>query len=179
MAKADGLWFRADGSPAEMLRVQTGQRGFVEPLSKERGDAAAGKIELGFVADSAARIHPIYLLADALPAWAAPGRAGVLNVLVEESAPESVAVPRTCVVMDGLQSVVFVRDAQDAGRFLKVEVEPGATDGEWVEAKGLVAGMAVVQDGAYELKLAFSSSGGQKKATGHFHADGQFHEGEH
>jgi hypothetical protein len=34
-------------------------------------------------------------------------------------------------------------------------------------------------DGAYELKLAAPSSGTTQRAAGHFHADGQFHEGEH
>jgi biotin carboxyl carrier protein len=181
VAQDKRLWFRADGVSAEMTKVRGGQRGFVEPPGKERGEAAAGTIELGFATDDAARVHPVYLLPSALPAWAAPGRAGVLTVVVEERADARVALPRACVVMDGLNSVVFMRDATDADgdRFLKVDVTLGATDGEWVEVEGLAEGAVVVLDGAYELKLAAPSSGGQKKAAGHFHADGQFHEGTH
>jgi multidrug efflux pump subunit AcrA (membrane-fusion protein) len=132
-------------------------------------------------ADAAARIQPLYLVPEELPAWAAPGRAGVLSVEVEESAPESVALPHACVVTDGLRSVVFTRDAKEGHRFSQREVTLGASDGEWGEVKGLEPGAAVVLDGAYELKLAApaSAGGGQKKAAGHFHADGQFHEGEH
>jgi hypothetical protein len=74
---------------------------------------------------------------------------------------------------------VFGRDAKAGDRFLRTEVARGASDGEWVEVKGLKAGAAVVLDGAYELKLASPASGGRQKAAGHFHADGQFHEGEH
>jgi hypothetical protein len=179
VTRADGLWFRADGVSSEMTRVRAGQDGFVEPLGKAKGDAARGKIELGLAADDVARIQPLYLPMQALPAWALPGRAGVLSVVVEESAPESVALPQACVVLDGLKNVVFVRDGKDDDRFLKYEVALGAGDGEWVEVKGLEAGAAVVLEGAYELKLASPASGGQKKAAGHFHADGQFHEGGH
>ena len=36
----------------------------------------------------------------------------------------------------------------------------------------------IVCEGAYELKLALPSAGA-KKESGHFHADGTFHTGEH
>lgn len=179
VTRADGLWFRAEGVSSELTRVRTGQSGFVEPLGRVPGEVVRGEIELGLSADAAARTQPLYLLMQALPAWALPGRAGVLSVVVEESEPESIALPQACVVSDGLKRAVFVRDAKDGDRFLTVEVTLGASDGEWVEVRGLAAGAAVVLEGAYELKLASPASGGEKKAAGHFHADGQFHEGEH
>ena len=180
VARADGLWFRADGVPAEMVRVRTGQRGFVESLAKDQ--RTEGRVEVGFAADATARIQPLYLTMETPPEWAMPGRAGVLSVVLEESAAESLAVPHGCVVMDGLQSVVFTRDAKEKSSFFKREVTLGASDGDWVEVQGLEPGAAVVLDGAYELKLAAPSAAGggeKKKAAGHFHADGQFHEGEH
>lgn len=179
VTRADGLWFRAEGVSSELTRVRTGQDGFVEPLGKAKGDAAHGKLELGLAADAAARTQPLYLLMQTLPEWALPGGAGVLSAVVAESEPESLALPEACVVVDGLARVVFVRDAKDGDRFLRTEVSLGASDGEWVEVKGLKAGAAVVLDGAYELKLASPASGGRQKAAGHFHADGQFHEGKH
>ena len=179
VTRADGLWFRADGVSSELSRVRAGLNGFVEPLGREPGEAARGQIELGLAADAAARIQPLYLLPQKLPAWALPGRAGVLSVIVEEGKPESLALPQACVVTDGLKSVVFVRDAHDADRFIKREVVTGANDGDWVEVKGLEAGATVVLDGAYELKLAAPSASAPKKTAGHFHADGQFHEGKH
>lgn len=179
VTRADGLWFRADGVSSELSRVRAGLNGFVEPLGRVPATAARGQIEMGLAADAAARIQPLYLLPQSLPAWALPGRAGVLSVIVEEGKPESLALPQACVVNDGLKSVVFVRDAHDADRFIKREVVTGATDGDWVEVTGLEAGATVVLDGAYELKLAAPSASAPKKAAGHFHADGQFHEGKH
>jgi len=180
VVRAGRLWFRADGIPAEMSQVRDGQAGFVEPLAARGAQpSATGRVELGLAADDAARIHPLYLLAEAWPTWAGPGRSGVLNVIVAESAPEQVALPEACLVSDGLRQVVFVQDPHNAQRLIKRPVEIGASDGDWVAVEGVKDGERVVLDGAYELKLAAPSSGGSKRTAGHFHADGQFHEGEH
>ena len=176
VARADRLWFRADGIAAELTGVRDGQRGFVEPPAKDR--RTEGRVEIGLAAD---RVQPLYLVMDTPPEWAMPGRVGVLSVVTEESAPESVAVPNACIVTDGMRSVVFTRDADDPTRFFKREVTPGASDGDWTEVGGIRPGESVVLDGTYELKLAAPADGDapKKKAAGHFHADGQFHEGEH
>ncbi|HQA38924.1 MAG TPA: efflux RND transporter periplasmic adaptor subunit [Kiritimatiellia bacterium] len=180
VVRSDRLWFRADGIPAELGQVRDGQTGFVEPLTAHGAQPpAAGRVELGFATDDAVRIHPLYLLAGTWPDWAGPGRSGVLSVVIEESAPEQIALPEACVVTDGLRQIVFVRDPHDAQRLIKREIAPGASDGDWVAVKGVTAGEAVVLDGAYELKLAAPSAGTSQRAAGHFHADGQFHEGEH
>ncbi len=182
VAREDGVWFRADGVSAEMARVRDGQAGFVEPL---RGMPAAserteGVVSLGWIADAAARVRPVFLTPSRTPSWAMPGSVGVLNVVVEQSAAGSVAIPRACVVPDGLRSVVFVRDEKDADAFIRKEVVLGADDGEWVEVQRLAAGASVVLDGAYELKLAApSASASAPKKAGHFHADGQFYEDSH
>lgn len=180
VVRSDRLWFRADGIPAELGQVRDGQTGFVEPLTAHGAQPpATGRVELGFATDDAARIHPLYLISDTWPAWAGPGRAGVLSVAVAASAPEQIALPEACVVTDGLRQIVFVRDPHDAQRLIKREVALGASDGDWVAVEGVTAGEAVVLDGAYELKLAAPSAGTSQRAAGHFHADGQFHEGEH
>ena len=160
VVRADRLWFRADGIPAELGQVRDGQAGFVEPLTA-RGEQppATGHVELGFETDDKARIHPLYLTADTWPAWAGPGRASVLSVAVAASAPEQIALPEACVVTDGLRQIVFVRDPHDAQRLFKREVALGASDGDWVAVEGVTAGEAVVLDGAYELKLAAPSAG--------------------
>jgi len=179
VARADGLWFRADGVLSEMALVRTGQQGFVEPLSQLQAAAAYGKIELGLAADSTARTRPVYLALPAPPQWALPGSAGVLSVVTTDSGAESVALPLACVVEDGLRSIVFARDEQDPGRFYALEVELGSNDGDWVQVTGVEAGSTVVLAGAQALKLALPAQGAQQRAVGHFHADGQFHEGEH
>jgi cobalt-zinc-cadmium efflux system membrane fusion protein len=104
----------------------------------------------------------------------------VLSVVVEEAAAQAVALPLGCVVADGLRSVVFVQDVSNGNRFHRREVVLGASDGDWVEVKGVDSGAVVVLTGAYELKLATpSAAGSNKKAAGHFHADGVFHEAKH
>jgi len=180
VVRADRLWFHADGVPAELASVRDGQAGFVEPVTAyAKQPSATGRIEMGFATDDALRIHPLYLTSDAWPDWAGPGRAGVLSVVIAESAPEQIALPEACVVTDGLQSIVFVHDPHDAQRLIRRGVTLGARDGGWVAVEGVAAGEAVVLDGAYELQLAAPSSGTTRRAAGHFHADGQFHEGEH
>lgn len=181
--RPERIWFRADGLMVELSRVRSGLRGFMEPL--QGGGLSAdvrieGSVELGLTADVTRRVQPLYLQPERYEAWMAPGRAGVLSVVVEEPSPEAVAVPLGCVVADGLRSVAFVRDASDMDRFHRREVILGVSDGDWVEVKGIDAGAVVVLTGAYELKLAApSATGSNKKAAGHFHADGVFHEAKH
>lgn len=181
--RPERLWFHAEGLMAELSRVRTGLRGFMEPLQGGglSPDARVeGRVELGLTADASRRVQPLYLQPGSIEPWMAPGRAGVLSVLVEEPSPGAVAVPLGCVVTDGLKSVVFVRDASESSRFHRREVILGVSDGDWVEVKGIDAGSVVVLAGAYELKLAApSATGTNKKAAGHFHADGVFHEGKH
>ena len=60
----------------------------------------------------------------------------------------------------------------------KVETLP-ARQGK-TPVKGLTPGQTIVTKGGYELKYILpTGDAGSKKAAGHFHADGQFHEGEH
>ncbi len=174
------IWFRADGPEAELGAVRDGMNGFVEPL-KGTGSSdlrTAGRVELGFAVDAAARARPVYLRPSEAAPWMVAGRPGVLSVPVEESAKGAIAVPAGCVVADGLRSVVFVRDAAAAGRYRVCEVVVGASDGDWTEVAGVEEGATVVHHGAYELKLV-APSAAPRKAAGHFHADGQFHEGAH
>jgi len=87
---------------------------------------------------------------------------------------ETLAIPRSCVMRDGLNDVFFLRDPDDPDRALRIEAVLGASDGRWISIGNEVhEGDEVVLDGAYELVLA--SSGGMPKG-GHFHADGSFHE---
>lgn len=178
VARLDGLWFRADGVASEMAGVRDGLKGFVEPLHVGAEVAAHGVVELGLSLDSGQRIQPVHLLMEGRPGWALPGGLGVLSVVVAESEAEAVALPEAALVADGVRQVVFVRDGGEEERFFVVEVEPGVSNGEWVEVKGVAEGAQVVLDGAYELKLV-ALSGGAKQVMGHFHADGEFHEGEH
>jgi multidrug efflux pump subunit AcrA (membrane-fusion protein) len=176
------VWFRADGLMVDLARVRDGMRGFVEPFQGGGLSVdvrAEGRVELGLSAEVGRRVRPLYLRPERVADWMVQGRAGVLSAVVEESVADAVAVPLGSVVTDGLQSVVFVRDAANKNLFHRREVVPGVGDGDWVEVKGVSAGDEVVLNGSYELKLATPSAAGGNKAAGHFHADGNFHEAKH
>lgn len=110
------------------------------------------------------------------PPWARPGVAAALEV-APAGAEAELAVPRACVLRDGLKHVFFRRDPANKDRAIRVEADLGADDGRFVVLKsGVREGDEVVQDGAYLLMLA--SSGSAPKG-GHFHADGTFHADDH
>jgi cobalt-zinc-cadmium efflux system membrane fusion protein len=183
IVKPKCTWFHAEGLMAELSQVQAPLKGFMEPLQGgglSVNVRVAGRVEVGLVADTTRRVQSLYFLPEQHEPWMAPGRAGVLSVVVEEAAAHAIALPLGCVVSDGLRSVVFVQDASNGTRFHRREVVLGVSDGDWVEVKGVEAGAVVVLTGAYELKLATpSAAGSNKKAAGHFHADGVFHEAKH
>ena len=122
--------------------------------------------------------YPRNYIPDGAPK-ARPGERASADCVLDASAPESFAVPTAAIVRNGLDPVVFVRDEHDADTFLAVPVVPGASGSGWTAITGLDDPDAeVVTDGVYELKLALAAQSGNKKAAGHFHADGTFHEGE-
>ncbi|MCL1919805.1 MAG: hypothetical protein FWG50_01815 [Kiritimatiellaeota bacterium] len=183
VVREDGVWFRADGLVSELAGVCDGLRGCVTP-PKHGGTPCAtvaeGVVSVAWSADADTRTRPLYLTLNAHPPWVKPGVPGVLEIITEESGEAAVAVPVSCVVEDGLERVVFVRDAHNDEVFIRKEVSLGVSDGEWVEVTGVETGAVIVLHGAYELKLAFAATRGANapRAAGHFHADGQFHEGE-
>ena len=103
-----------------------------------------------------------------------------VRVTLEADAHETpvLCVPSAAVFRDGLSPSVFVRDEQDADRFVVQEVGLGAAAGGWTAVTGLADDADVVVQGVYELKQALPSLGGEKKVAGHFHADGKFHAGD-
>ena len=105
-----------------------------------------------------------------------PGVSAFLEVVLDASAAPGAAVPRSCIVQDGLEHVLFRRDPKKPNEVIRTEADMGMSDGRWVILNsGVMVGDEIVLDGAYELKLATSRSGIQQKG-GHFHADGSFHE---
>jgi hypothetical protein len=87
-------------------------------------------------------------------------------------------VPNSAIVEIDLAKYVFIRDSRSKNRFIAVSVSTGEKSGGWTNVAGLPDGdVEIVSKGAYQLKLAASSS--SKNTAGHFHADGTFHEGDH
>lgn len=178
VVNTQAIWFRGDALSEDALLIESGKKGFVEPVGRKRGQRSLpGLIERGIATEIPSRVHPVYLLPDTVPEWVLPGMAGTLHIVMSESSGHGVAVPDSCVITDGLKSVIFTRDTHDQERFVRQEVDMGVTQGEWVEVHGISPNIEVVKEGAYELNLI--ASGSQQKVMGHFHADGEFHEGEH
>jgi multidrug efflux pump subunit AcrA (membrane-fusion protein) len=82
------------------------------------------------------------------------------------------------VQQDGLAPVFFRRDPKDSNKAIRTNADLGIDDGRWVVVhSGLRAGDEIILDGAFQLMLASTQSGGTP-AGGHFHADGTFHSGD-
>ncbi len=134
-----------------------------------------GRVRLGV--GTADGLVPAYVLFENGAAPMIAGARGTAVCVLDENEKPHMAVPTDAIVTVGLQPTVFVQDAHHPDRFRAVAVTPGMRGGEWTAVEGLSEGATVVREGAYELKLALPSS--NAKPAGHFHADGQFHEGEH
>ena len=135
-----------------------------------------GRIRIGVGDDTG--LVPIFVLFDG-DVHALAGARSHAECVTDETEEAHAAVPSRCIVSVGLQPTVFVRDAHGEDRFTAVPVTPGVSGGGWTAVDGLPSRHCeVVSDGAYELKLALPAAGGNKP-SGHFHADGTFHEGDH
>jgi membrane fusion protein, heavy metal efflux system len=83
-----------------------------------------------------------------------------------EAPGDRLAVPRSAVIDDGGQRVVYVQAGGET--FARRPVVLGVVDGGWVEVtRGVAAGERVVSDGAYLVRLA--ATGGDELGHGHAH----------
>ena len=104
------------------------------------------------------------------------GESLYVTVETDETETPVACVPSAAVFRDGVTPSVFVRDEHDADLFVVKPIIPGRSVGGWVAVTGLDADDEVVSQGVYELRHALPAIG-EKKAAGHFHADGTFHAG--
>ena len=134
-----------------------------------------GSVRLGIGAENG--LVPAYVVFENAPD-AIIGARGTATVIIGGSGKVETAVPDSAIVEINLVKHVFIRDNHNKNRFIAISVTTGEKSGGWTNVTGLPEGhIEVVSKGAYQLKLASSSSG--KSAAGHFHADGTFHEGDH
>jgi len=109
---------------------------------------------------------------------AVPGESVYVTMEADKAETPVACVPSSAVFRDGVTPSVFVRDEHDADRFVVKPVVPGRSAAGWTAVAGLDEHDEVVARGVYELRHALPAVGGEKKAAGHFHADGTFHAGE-
>ena len=162
------LRFKALAAASDALRLK-------DSMPAKVGENA-GRIQLGVGDDSG--LVPVYVLFDS-EVSAIAGERGHAECVTDETERPHAAIPSKCIVSVGLQPTVFMKDPHDAERFIAIPVIPDASGGGWTAVEGLSPHKSeIVCEGGYELKLALPSAGATKE-SGHFHADGTFHTGEH
>ena len=181
----DGSWLETGASAIQIVRTQHLRfKALVtasDAINLKNGMSAKvgadlGKIRIGIGDDSG--LVPVYVLFDKDVNVLAGVRSRA-ECVTDEIEAEHIAVPSSCIVSIGLQPTVFVRDMHNHEQFIAIPVTPVSSGAGWTAVEGLPNHHCeVVNDGAYELKLALPASG-ESKPAGHFHADGTFHEGEH
>jgi len=181
IARATGLRFRAEALFADAPKLRDGLPARVTPLTAERRESFEGVISVGYTPQSAERVMPVFADVEHMPGWVRVAMPGVLKITTEKSKSDSVIIPRESVFESGLKQLVIVADSQHPGRYSIREVRTGISNGEEIEVTaGLHAGDKVVVAGVYQLRREFAgSSGAVKQEAGHYHADGEFHVGEH
>jgi RND family efflux transporter MFP subunit len=125
------------------------------------------------VADARTRMIQVEAIVPNESGALAHGMSAMAHVLVSESRNEEVLILARCVVLDGLEAIVFRRDPNAPDVVVRTPVELGARAAGRVEVlAGLLDGDAVVAHGVHQLKQAGL---GQVPQGGHFHADGTWH----
>lgn len=142
-------------------------------------DVMKGTVRIAPSAEPGQRTIDVLVVPDKVSAWARAGVTAQLEITIDQTARPVLAIPKAAIHRDGLVPVYFRRDPADANKAIRVEADLGLDDGRWVVVNsGLRLGDEVVLDGSYQLMLATATTGGASK-SGHFHADGTWHEGEH
>jgi multidrug resistance efflux pump len=168
--------FRATGLQADLSRLRTGLPALIYPPtsdSDKSNQPLAAELTIGLEADASQRTIELLAIPQTLADWTRPGVSAFLEVETSGTSAAELVVPRSSIVQDGLDHVLFRRDPNDPNKAIRMAADMGMTDGHWVVINsGLKIGDEVVLNGVYELKLATS---GQTAKGGHFHADGTFH----
>ncbi len=177
VVQPNSLRFRAVGLQSDLGRLRDGQTAFVVPPQGSGIDGTeviTGKLKVGLTGDPDQRTIELIVTPEKVAAWAKPGVSALLEIVVDGTGKEELAIPLASVVRDDLTHIFFRRDPSNADKVIRMEADLGVNDGKWIAVQsGVKAGDEVVLEGVYELKLA----GGGKGAGGggHFHADGTWH----
>jgi hypothetical protein len=178
LADPTKLRFRAQGPQSDLDQLRTGlPAAIVNPtVTGERAhEAIPTTLEMGLNADPEERTVDLFATPTESKDWTRAGVSAFLEIVTEQTADSTLAIPMSAVVRDGLTSVIFRRDPVNPDKAIRIDADLGINDGRWIAVNsGVREGDEVVLDGVYQLLLATS---GSIPKGGHFHADGTFHEG--
>ena len=148
----------------------------------DKTERFAGTLRVASQIDETTQARTIYFVPEKLSEKIYPGQIARLDVFSPEAADgKFVLVPNSAVIKVGVDDVVFVCDATDPNKFTARKVKTLPSRRGMTPVSDIHAGETVVSKGGYELKYVLPVDGNapKRKAAGHFHADGKFHEGEH
>ncbi len=175
------LEFKATAYASDSLNHSTAH--LVLPSSGGKQDhILEGNIRIAAQINPENQTRTLYFVPDQIPAEAFAGQVARLDLgEASDKKDDYIPVPNSAIVKVGVNDVVFLQDKDDDDLFLMVKVETLPARRGMTPAKGIKEGQLLVTKGGYELKYALPEADGAapKKAAGHFHADGKFHEGEH
>ena len=142
-----------------------------------------GTLRISAQIDEATQARTIYFVPEKADADIYPGQVARLEVFTPATEAEAafVPVPSSAVIKVGVDDIVFVCATADPNLFFARKVKTLPARRGMTPVKGVRIGETIVSKGGYELKYVLPVEGNapQRKAAGHFHADGKFHEGEH
>lgn len=182
--KPERLRFRASGLQSDLGVLRDGlPASIVPPTPTATGRAVpltqtmTGTVAIGLTGDPRERTVDLFVVPEELRAWAKAGVTAHLEIVLDPTARESLAIPLSAVQRDGLTPVIFRRNPDNMNEVERIEADLGTDDGRWVAvASGLRQGDQIVLDGAFQLMLATS---GSIQKGGHFHSDGTYHAEDH
>lgn len=147
----------------------------IVPASKAKAtERVAATMQVSPTGNANTRTFDIYAVpSDEDLQFVRPGMAVFLEIVTATTERRELAIPKSCVLPDGLDRVFFRRDPRDPNKVIRIVADLGSDNGLWVAVlSGIKDGDEVVAAGAFELVLASSN---QTPKGGHFHADGSWH----
>lgn len=187
VVQPERLRFRGSALQSDIGVLRNGQPATIVPPTPTRApglidmlDTMEGTLTIAPSGNAGERTIDLIVVPASIASWARNGIAAQLEIVTEESAEMTLAIPRAAVHRDGLVSVFFRRDPGDANKAIRIEADLGINDGRWIVVNsGLRLGDEVVLDGSFQLMLATATAAGGMPRGGHFHADGTFHADDH
>jgi multidrug resistance efflux pump len=172
-----GVVFRSIASQADQQIFRPGQRARIySPDDASRTRTLPALVGLSPEASFRTRSFDLLLLPQGRADWAVDGVGAEAEVTLSESEETMPTIPRAALTRDGLQQVYFLRDRSNPDKVIRQVADPGPSNEDWISLEsGVSEGDEVVVGGLHQLKIATQLN---KSMTGHFHADGTYHEGE-
>lgn len=146
------------------------------PTGRERA-SVEGSIRINEQYDPTTQTRKLYFQPNSLPAGARAGQ--LCRIDLYGDAPKgskSISIPNSAIIKVGIDDIVFTEIAP--GEFEAHKVQAGISLRDMTPVIGIPENSKIVTKGGYELKFILPSSA-PKKVSGHYHADGKFHEGAH